>query len=153
MVAIMLWTFLLIGLIFLGHWVSKKMDDPVGYLGAVILYVLSFFAFVPVCCATGGLLSGYSDGEREGYITKISVKGIIWKTNEIEVQVGTGEQAALQAPHQFSVVDQAVLASVKANVGKRVKIRYVQWLLQPYSRGDSGYEVTSVEPLLKNKAD
>lgn len=145
MIAIGLYCFLLIGLIFAGRHVSNKMNDPVGYMGAGTLFVLACFVFPRVCCATGGLLPGYSEGEREGYITKISTRGVIWKTNEIEVQVGTGEQAALQAPHHFSVVDAKVLASVKTNAGKRVKIRYTQWFFQPFSRGDSGYEITSLE--------
>ena len=98
---------------------------------------------------TSGLCPNYSVGVREGYITKVSRKGVIWKTWEIEVQVGTGEMAALQAPHEFSV-DETMINSVEANLGKRCRVSYTEWLLMPYRIGSSGYEITKVEPCTAN---
>lgn len=93
---------------------------------------------------TGGLLPGYSTGEREGYITKISHRGVIWKTWEGQIQVGTGNMAALQEPWGFSVVEEEILSEIQENLGNRVRVTYKEWLMQPFNRGSSGYEITSV---------
>lgn len=95
----------------------------------------------------GGLMSGYSDGVREGYITKVSDKGVVWKTWEGQIQVGTGEMAALQQPFDFSIPKNKrdLHEAAMTNLGKRVRITYVEWLLMPYSVGSSGYEVVSIE--------
>lgn len=101
---------------------------------------------------TTGLQPGYSEGERSGYINKLSVKGIIWKTHEGELQLGAGEAASLQPPFAFSVVDPDVLASVKAAQasGARVSVTYRQWLVMPFRVGESGYEVTQLTPATKD---
>ena len=74
---------------------------------SIFLWTIGPFVASLLCIflipATGGMLSGYSEGIREGYITKFSEKGIIWKTYEAQIQIGTGELAALQAPFAFSI--------------------------------------------------
>ena len=101
--------------------------------------------FHPIIAATGGLWDGYSTGERIGFITKASVKGIVFKTNEIQIQVGTGDMAALQEPQSLSVPDNQLYAEIVDNLGKRGRFQYDEWLIQPYSHGESGYDVTGVE--------
>lgn len=95
-------------------------------------------------------MRGYSDGTREGYITKVSEKGIYWKTIEGQIQVGTGEMAALQNPFDFSIPKHRkdLQEAITQNLGKKVRINYIQWLIMPYSIGDSGYEVVSIEPVV-----
>lgn len=103
---------------------------------------------VPLCQATDGLWPEYSVGQRTGYLTKMSRVGVIWKTHEVELQVGVGQMASLQAPHKFSVVQgDGMLSAVNRYVGtaKRVTVHYKQWGLQPYRRGDSGYEIVGIE--------
>lgn len=93
---------------------------------------------------TSGAMPEYSRGQRIGYVTKVSHKGVIWKTWEIEVQMGAGEQAALQAPHRFSggMID---TFDLKSYMGKRVVVDYREWLVLPYSIGSSGYEILDIK--------
>jgi hypothetical protein len=121
----------------------------IAFVGLAVAVLLAY----PVSALTGGLLPGYSNGERIGYVTKASTKGVIWKTNEVEVQVGTGEMAALQAPHPLSVPDEAVFAEITSNIGRKARIHYSEWFVQPWRRGDSGYEITRVEWLGEQTTD
>ena len=120
-----------------------------GLVAAIILVVLGFFA-VP---ATTGIYRGYSEGERTGYVTKISVKGIIWKTYEGEMQIGVGEMAALQEPFKFSITDKTVLKKVSAlaGSGKKARLKYIEWLVMPFKIGESGYELIKVDVPLTRK--
>lgn len=103
-------------------------------------------AFGSVLAAlTTGAIPDYSEGVREGYITKLSVKGYIWKTNEGEIQVGAGEMAALQEPFAFCCPDEQRFQLLKDNLGKRVRLHYSQWLIAPWPRCEGDYEITSVE--------
>jgi hypothetical protein len=113
-----------------------------------VLLALGFMLItVPVIQMTGGLMNNYSEGVREGYITQLSRKGIIWETNEGQMQVGTGEMASLQTPWQFSCPDESMWSKLNKSLGKKVRVQYRQWLFQPYSRGDSGYEIQNIEIL------
>ena len=96
---------------------------------------------------TGGLMPDYASGHRTGYITKLSLKGMFWQTNESQIQVGVGEMASLQEPFKVSIADPAILAQANELCGTdtRVKVHYTQWLVQPLWRGRSGYEVTKLE--------
>jgi len=83
--------------------------------------ILSYFVWILICLPLAygifsltGAYPHYSIGERNGYITKISISGVVFKTNEGEMQIGTGQQAALQAPFAFSVADTAVFSEGKA---------------------------------------
>ena len=107
---------------------------------AVILYFLSVVA----CKATTGFMPTYSLGERIGYITKVSEKGMIFVTWEIEMQLGTGDQAALQAPEQFCVQDSNVQEQLRHMLGKKVVVSYRQWLVVPYRVGSASKEILSV---------
>lgn len=126
--------------------------DAVELVGFSILYWFGglFIAFL-ICLAiiplTGGLMRGYSEGVREGYVTKISEKGIIWKTYEAQIQVGTGEMAALQSPFEFSIPkdNKELYQTVQKNLGKKVNIEYIGWLSMPYWVGSSNVELTKIK--------
>lgn len=115
------------------------------------LVVSGFLAVVIGACdygimhIWGGFMPEYSVGVREGYLTKISKKGFIWKTSEGELQMGTGDLAAVQHPFEFSVSDPEVAEMVEKCLGKRVLLHYRQWAIMPCSVGDSSYEITKVE--------
>lgn len=102
---------------------------------------------IPMIAATGGLTPDYGHGHRDGYITKISTKGVYWKTVEAEVQVGTGEMAALQSPWRVSIPDPKVADLAERLTGKKVRVHYTEWLIQPFSRGESGYEAQGITPI------
>lgn len=86
----------------------------------------------------------YAEGERAGYVQKLSQKGWICKTWE-------GELAMINVPgtlterFAFTVRDEAVVAKINASMGKRVSLVYEQHVGIPTSCfGDTGYFVTDV---------
>ncbi|MBI4991735.1 MAG: prepilin-type N-terminal cleavage/methylation domain-containing protein [Candidatus Harrisonbacteria bacterium] len=113
----------------------------VGILGSLVLSKVNLI----------GVMPNYSTGERVGYVTKLSVKGVVFKTHEAQLQVGQGEQVATQAPFDFSVdkKSEAVLKklSLAMERGNKVRLKYRQWLLMPVYVGESGYEVMEVQEL------
>jgi len=85
----------------------------------------------------------YSNGERSGVITKVSVKGIIFKSIEAEMlMVVPG--GVLPEKFSFTVSDKAVVKvrdAVKS--GKQVQVVYNQWLIAPPTI-DTPYVVVDV---------
>lgn len=130
---------------------DKYSDFGECIMFSVFHWFIGIFVAFFLCCAlipaTGGLLRGYSEGVREGYVTKISEKGIIWKTYEAQIQVGTGEMTALQSPFEFSVPkgNKALYQDIQKNLGKKVVIEYVGWLIAPYWIGSSNIELTNIK--------
>jgi hypothetical protein len=133
---------------------AKKDDAMPLYwiLFAVIGFLLVPMTFKIICWAamlTDGIYPNYSDGERIGYVTKLSHKGAIWKTYEGQLQIGQGEQVAVQQPFEFSVSSRSVLDKLQKAMedGKKVKLKYREWLIMPYRLGSSGYEIVEVSEL------
>ena len=113
-----------------------------------ISVLIALFFFIPYFGLFGGLVENYSQGERQGYLVKYSEVGVIFKTKEGEMQLGTGNMASLQEPFKFSVYNNdEINMKIQESIGKKVKLKYKQWLLQPFRRGGSDYEITSVELL------
>lgn len=86
----------------------------------------------------------YSDGERAGYVQKLSRKGWLCKTWE-------GEMAMVSMPgtvaekFYFTVPDPAVAAKLNASVGKRMALHYEQHKWIPSSCfGETEYFVNDV---------
>ena len=133
--------------------VARILNDNDAPAAAAITAIVGIPAFLlllhPLIAMMGGLMEGYSTGERAGYITKISQKGIIWKTNEGEMQIGQGKLSALQEPFRFSVSDDAVLAKVVAaqRSGELVILKYNEWIVMPFYVGESVYLITDVVAL------
>lgn len=78
------------------------------------------------------LTYNYSDGERAGYVQKLSRKGWVCKTWEGELSMINYPGAAPEIFH-FSVRDDAVAKQIDAVVGKRVALRYEQHTNVPTS--------------------
>src|SRR5256885_939970 len=86
----------------------------------------------------------YSDGERAGYVQKLSRKGWLCKTWEGEMAMVT-MPGTVAEKFAFTVREPAVVAKLNANVGKRVALHYEQHKWIPSSCfGDSEYFVTGV---------
>jgi hypothetical protein len=107
-------------------------------LGIVVVIGLLFSAYVWVM-----LHWSYSDGERAGYVQKLSHKGWLCKTWE-------GDLAMVNMPGQpaeifsFSVRDDAVAAQINALIGKRVALHYEQHIGMPTNCfGDTAHFVDS----------
>ena len=86
----------------------------------------------------------YSQGERAGYVQKLSHRGWLCKTWEGELALVT-MPGTVAEKFLFTVRDEAVAARINASVGRRVALVYEQHLGVPLSCfGDTGYYVTDV---------
>jgi hypothetical protein len=86
----------------------------------------------------------YSDGERAGYVQKLSRKGWICKTWEGEMAMVT-MPGTVAEKFVFTVPDPAVAAKINAAVGKRMALHYEQHKWVPSSCfGDTEYFVTGL---------
>ncbi|MDI6787995.1 MAG: 6-phosphogluconate dehydrogenase [Planctomycetota bacterium] len=95
----------------------------------------------------GGFYEGYSEGERIGTLVKFSHKGIIWKTYEGELLTGVsiGSETAPQNSFRFSVTNKELIEQIKSNIGKKVKVKYTEFLIMPVQIGSSDYLITDVK--------
>ena len=86
----------------------------------------------------------YSDGERAGYVQKLSRKGWLCKTWEGEMAMVT-MPGTVSEKFALTVPDGAVAAKINASVGKRTALHYEQHRWVPTSCfGDTEYFVTAV---------
>lgn len=99
----------------------------------LILAVFLFFYF-----------ANYSSGTRAGTVMKISKKGILFKTQEGMLDVGT-----INDPWNFSVASNRkdVLDALNQvqKTGERVQLHYQEKFVQLFWRGDTKYFVVKVE--------
>jgi hypothetical protein len=109
-------------------------------LGFLILSVL-----VAIALYIWAVLSwSYSEGERAGFLQKVSYKGWICKTWEGELSLVAIPGAAPEK-FLFTVRDEAVAQELNAVAGKRVTLKYEQHRGLPTSCfGDTDYFVVGV---------
>jgi lysophospholipid acyltransferase (LPLAT)-like uncharacterized protein len=113
---------------------AKKLLTIVGVL---IALVVAFTAFT--------LWYSYSEGERAGYVQKLSKKGWICKTWEGEMAMVT-MPGTVAEKFYFTVREDAVAAKINETVGRRVVLTYQEHKWIPFSCfGDTGYFVTGVK--------
>ena len=146
--------FLGLGLVVAGlrHWAKSYKDEYARrelvflttWLGGVVALIGWWPFSWYLCSITTGAMPEYSNGQRIGYVTKVSHKGFFWKTWEVEVQIGAGEQAALQKPHHFSIPDGPLVKAVQDGLGKQAMIIYREWFIMPFWLGSSGSEILEV---------
>jgi hypothetical protein len=74
----------------------------------------------------------YSEGERVGYVQKLSRKGWICKTWEGELAMVT-MPGAIPEKFYFSIRSEAMAAQLNRTLGKRVSLTYTQHLGLPTS--------------------
>lgn len=88
----------------------------------------------------------YSDGERIGFLNKLSRKGWLCKTWEGELALSNVPGSMPEIFH-FTVRGDAVAAKINAVAGKRVALHYDQHKGIPLSCfGETQYFVTDVTP-------
>jgi hypothetical protein len=85
----------------------------------------------------------YSEGSRLGVVTKLSHKGLIWKSWECSLNQGgtkttsdeKGNSMVVANAIDFNVSDPTVIAKLQEamNSGKRVEVSYRQWAIAPPS--------------------
>lgn len=112
-----------------------------------ILIALLVLLGLPALYMTLALKWSYSDGERAGWVQKLSHKGWICKTWEGELALVSQPGAPLEK-FTFSVRDDAVAEDINKHIGKRVSLHYEEKMGLPSSCfGDSHYFVTKVTPV------
>ena len=90
------------------------------------------------------LTYNYSDGERAGYVQKLSHKGWVCKTWEGELSMINYPGAAPEI-FRFSVRDDKMAKNIEAVVGKRVALRYEQHINVPTRCfGETEYFITGL---------
>lgn len=92
----------------------------------------------------------YSDGNRAGYLVKISRKGYIFKTYEGQLNVnpmgmGIGNAATGGSVWEFSVSDDATFNKMQEYEGKQVSLHYREVIKNFPWQGDTKYFVDGVE--------
>ena len=91
------------------------------------------------------LTYNYSDGERAGYVQKLSRKGWVCKTWEGELAL-VNLPGAMPEIFHFSVRDDAVANRIQQSVGKRVALSYEQHIGIPTTCfGDTQYFVVDIK--------
>ena len=97
---------------------------------------LVFFSSFVGCAGCG---EHYSEGMRTGVLVKFSQKGVIWKSWEGQLNLGS----VVPTVWEFSVTDPAVAEHLGKNVGKTFTIQYHQWAMGPVYQ-DSDYTARTV---------
>ena len=86
----------------------------------------------------------YAEGERAGYVQKLSEKGWICKTWEGELAM-INVPGTLTEKFAFTVRDETLISKINASMGKRVALVYEQHVGIPTSCfGDTSYFVTDI---------
>ena len=110
---------------------------------AVIVTLMALLGFGSWTWFT--LTYNYSDGERAGYVQKLSRKGWICKTWEGELAL-VNLPGAMPEIFYFSVRDDAVAKRIQQSVGKRVALSYEQHIGIPTTCfGDTQYFVVNIQ--------
>ena len=87
----------------------------------------------------------YSQGERAGYVQKLSKKGWIFKTWEGELAMANLPGAMPEVFH-FSIREDAVAGRIQESLGRRVRLMYDEHLGVPVNWfGETPYFVVNME--------
>ena len=114
----------------------------IAILVLIVVPGLGFAAWV-----WGALRYSYSDGQRSGYVQKISRKGWLCKTWEGELVMVTQPGVPPQV-FPFSVRDDQVAQQLLSAAGQRVNLSYQQHPGLPTSCfGETEYFITRVQPV------
>jgi len=120
------------------HW------GKLAILGVLVLPALVFTIWAGIT-----LSYSYSDGERVGYVQKLSRKGWLCKTWEGELQLSNIPGSA-PILFQFSVRSDSLARAIQALAGRQVAIYYEQHVGVPSDCfGETEYFVTTVRDVGK----
>jgi hypothetical protein len=121
------------------------MDAPRKSTGWKWLFWLVVVPLLLLALYTWFVLSwSYSEGERAGYVQKLSKRGWLCKTWEGEIALVT-MPGTVAEKFLFTVPDEAVARRINDTMGKRVRLDYRQHIGVPSSCfGDTEYFVYDV---------
>jgi hypothetical protein len=98
-------------------------------------------AFAIAACSLAAC-GDYSDGSRTGHIIKLSHKGVVCKTWEGELALGSSNLMTMGPIFEFTVEDPKVLEAIKQkmNAGAQITLDYHQemWVM-PCRTENKGY--------------
>lgn len=119
------------------------------------LRVIALILIVLVALAVGWfwltLHWNYSEGERAGYVQKLSKKGWLCKSWEGEIAMVT-MPGAIPEKFEFTVLDDSVAQKINLLAGKRVVLFYRQHKFIPSSCfGETEYFVESVREMVETQ--
>jgi hypothetical protein len=121
------------------------MADGKQKFGLVFVGLLVALAGLATLYVWAALSWSYSEGERAGFMQKLSSKGWVCKTWEGELSLVAIPGAAPEK-FLFTVRDDTVAAKVNASMGKRVALTYEQHKGLPTSCfGETEYFVVDVK--------
>jgi hypothetical protein len=91
---------------------------------------------------------GYSEGDRNGTLIKLSNKGLMWKSWEGELLLGGAkrtDQGTVANTWAFTIVDPALVQAAQKfqSTGEPVTVHYIQWVQSGCSM-DTDYEVVAI---------
>jgi hypothetical protein len=99
----------------------------------IIVGILGFLVFIGLLGAGWVWFTlhwSYSEGERTGYVQKLSKKGWVCKTWEGEIAMVT-MPGAIPEKFKFTVRDDAIAGKINAAAGHRVVLHYQQYKFIP----------------------
>ncbi|MGC4062829.1 MAG: hypothetical protein QM749_19125 [Aquabacterium sp.] len=109
-----------------------------------ILIALLILVVLPFVYMKGALKWSYSDGERAGWVQKLSRKGWFCKTWEGELALVSQPGAPLEK-FPFTIWNEAVADDLNKYIGKRVSLHYEEKVGLPTSCfGETRYYVDKV---------
>lgn len=110
----------------------------------VVLMLLTLVLLLAVGWTWFSLSWSYAEGERAGYVQKLSRKGWLCKTWEGEIAMVT-MPGAIPEKFEFTVRDDAVVQRINTLAGKRVVLSYHQHKFIPTTCfGETEYFVSSI---------
>jgi len=113
-------------------------------VAARVLVAVLVLAGLAAAYTYGSLRWSFSEGERAGYVQKLSRRGWVCKTWEGELAMVT-MPGAIPEKFYFSVPSDAVAAKINQSIGRRVALTYQQHVGVPSSCfGDTPYFVSGV---------
>ncbi len=110
----------------------------------ILLLLIGFGAFM--------FYANFSEGVRSGVLMKLSKRGVIFKTDEGQLNIGGFDQTSDEGVSNvwdFSVTDKAVLEQLEDAMdnSQKVKLLYKEKYITLPWRGDTKYFVYEVEEL------
>jgi hypothetical protein len=122
---------------------KKRKGKKYLYFFIFLLLLVGLFWFL--------FLRPYSEGFRDGYVTKLSKKGVMFKTWEGELIRNQFSAGTSKDIFQFSVADDAVAQKLNTmDQRKYVKLHYKQYFFQIFYRGDTKYFVDQIIEMQDN---
>lgn len=128
----------------------KRGMTLVELLVIIVILAILFILTGSLIGGCNGVMPNYSEGERTGELFKVSHKGLMWRSWEIEMKLSdfglrSGNDSWVNVI-EMSTRDDEVGKQLEELIGQRVVVKYHQYWAKPWKQ-DSAYTVISVKPV------